>query len=218
MPTSNPAAVDLGDLAALRDWWTLDRDQQTPVAARLGETIRVVSAADPAARIEANALAATSLNKDAASVTSLVTDLATGQVNYLDWMTVCNDSRDRINELRPYRNDPEALYEQLSTPFASLCDDIIRAAKDSNDRVLIDGDLAAALTLLAYEIDPDCLYRIRPLSRGNTTVESLVWDYLRLIPVLPLSTGLGCDQLVPVAIELINAVNLPAETTTRTVS
>lgn len=209
-------AVDLGDLTALRDWWTHDRNEEAAVAARLGETVRIVSSADVDTRVEANALAATTLNKDAASVTSLVTDPATGRVNYLDWMTVCDKSRHRINELRPYRNDPEGLYDQLPPGLAALCDDIMRAAQDPADRVLIDGDLAAALTLLAYEIDPDCLYRIRPLSRGHTTVETLVWDYLRLTPVLPLSTGLACDQLVPVAIELINAVNLPAEKTPRT--
>ena len=58
--------------------------------------------------------------------------------------------------------------------------------------------------LLGYERNPEALERIRPLQSGNSRAEALTWEYLRIEPILPFSTGYSDGQFLAIGVALID--------------
>ena len=201
IPEPLPAA--LGPLKHTVTWWNDSHGVTDPAlapAAIIGQTFTLEVIDDPASTPVAAALCGLLTNADAATLTPS-TVLPTGELDHAAWMRECAAIRDHISVLRPLRSDPPALKAVLPPALQALVD---RLAHHNGGCVVIDGPIPAACLLLAYELNPACLVRIRPLQRGQTPVEFAAVDYLRIEPVLPLETGYASGQLVEVAAKLIN--------------
>lgn len=198
-----PLPAELGQLATTVDWWVQSHDVADPAVAPtaiLNQTVMLEAIAEPDAVPAAAALCGLLTNSDAAVLTAW-TYTPTGQLDHSAWMTQCASIRDHLCELRPLRSDAPALLETMPPRLRELVD---RLASADSQCTVVDGPVAAACVLLAYELNPDCLVKIRPLQRGQSPVETQAWQHLRVDPVLPIETGYGSGQLMEVAISLIN--------------
>lgn len=201
IPEPLPAA--LGPLTKTVTWWNDSHGVTDPAVAPLAIisrtfTLEVID--DSTTSPIAAALCGLLANADAATLTPS-TILPTGELDHAEWMRQCAAIRDHMHVLRPLRSDPPALKALLPTDLQALVD---RLTRPEGGCIVIDGPAPAACLLLAYELDPACLVRIRPLQRGQTPVEFTALDYLRIEPILPLETGYSTGQLVDVAAKLID--------------
>jgi NaMN:DMB phosphoribosyltransferase len=194
----------LEELAPTVYWWAEATDSPrlagVPTAV-LGENIEVVSGGAPADAAAAAAVCGLLTGTDAATTTSTVY-AADGTIDHNAWMTACSATRDELTKRRSHKGDPDLLRAELPAGLAALVD---RLCDDDARPALLDGPQAAAAALLAYELNPDCLQRIRPLQKGDSAIEQLAWDYLRIPPVLPVHTRLSAGELGPAAVFLINS-------------
>ena len=200
---TKPLPTELGPLKHTVTWWNESHavtDVATAPAAVINETFTLELIDDAAAASVAAALCGLFTNSDAAMLTASTT-LPTGELDHNEWMRQCASIRDHINELRPLRIDPPALKDLLPGELQTLVD---RLASPDGGCIVIDGPAAAACLLLAYELNPACVVRVRPLQRGQTPVEMRALEYLRIEPILPLETGYSSGQLIDVATNLIN--------------
>lgn len=195
--------VELGDLMGRVKWWLESHgvnDPQDAPRAKLDKTVSVASLEDPACVPTAAAICGLLTSTDAAPLTAW-TLTSDGSLDYGAWMRQCAAIRDQIGALRHTRSDAPALRAALPPTLQDLVD---RLKDEESGCLVVDGPLAAGALLLAYELNPKCLTRIRPLQRGQSPVEHTTWDYLRIQPVVPLETGYTAGQLSNVAVELIN--------------
>ncbi len=205
-----PLPPELGQLAATVEWWLRGHDVLTPAdapQAEAGTTVRLEACNDPELAAPAAALCGLLTNADAAAVTDVpVTEL--GQLDHAAWMQRCAEIRDRMWALRPLRSEPNELLSAVPVGVRNIVNRLIgeldAEGNASVDCVVVDGPVAAASVLLAYEMNPDSLARIRPLQLGQSPIESRTWQHLRVGPILPLETGYLDGELLPVAVALIN--------------
>lgn len=198
-----PLPVELGQLANTVTWWIESHDVTDPAvapAAVVGQTLALETIDDPDAVAVAAALCGLLTNSDAAVLTAWIYT-STGQLDHDAWMRQCASIRDHICELRPLRSDARALLDALPAELHEL---VTRLSNPDAGCTAVDGPIAAACVLLAYELNPDCLTKVRPIQRGRTPVEAQTWEYLRVEPILPLETGYANGQLIDVAVTLIN--------------
>ncbi len=206
----DPLPPELGQLTATLEWWLLAHDVFTPTdapKAEAGQTIHLEANNDPELDACAAALCGLLTNADAAAVTD-VPRTESGKLDLPAWMTRCADIRDQMWQLRSIRNEPNELLSAVPAGIREIVDRLVGDLdpdRDSpGDCVVVDGPATAACVLLAYEIDPSSLARIRPLQLGQSPIESRTWQHLRVGPVLPLETGFRNGELLPVAVSLIN--------------
>ena len=207
-PVFQPPAI--GGVSDLVTWWAAvtghTRCEDLPDA-DLASNIEVVFGAEDnstsSALASATAAAVTGLltGRDAPSTTTSFVD-DSGLIDHELWMTQCAATRDEMARLRSVRNDSSALREQVEAQLGPLVD---RLADNPTGRgVLVDGAIAAGAALLAYELNPEMLVTTRPLQIGETAVAAIVWDYLRVTPVLAVRSNLIRGELAPAAVGLIN--------------
>ena len=193
----------LGDLAATANWW-IDATSPDSISAieraQLGTNVHV-RVVDGDSVNETDALAATLTRSDAPAVVTPYVD-SDGHIDHGAWMTTCAATRDLMYAWRGIRASPDALMDALPPAYR----DFVDLVRQSSSVTLVAGPGAAACCLLIYEAEPDVLTRVRPLTRGISKVEEIVWDYLRINPVLPVRTGLNHDETGNLAVSLINAV------------
>lgn len=198
-----PLPVELGQLASTVTWWLESHDVTDPAvapAAVAGQTLTLEAIDSPEAIAVAAALCGLLTNSDAAILTAWIYS-PTGELDHDAWMRQCAAIRDHICELRPLRSDAPALHAALPAELHEL---VTRLASTEVGCTLVDGPIAAACVLLAYQLNPDCLTKIRPMQQGRTPAETQTWEYLRVEPILPLETGYANGQMIDVAVTLIN--------------
>lgn len=198
-----PLPVELGDLTPTVEWWLTANnapDARTAPRAKLDSTITLHVLESPELRPIAAAICGLLTNHGAAEVTAdVLTD--DGLLDHAAWMRDCALIRDDMSRLRPLRNQPADLHAAIPPPMQRLAD-LLRT--DAAGAIVVDGPVATACLLLARELNPDCLARVRPLQNGRTATESLSWEYLRLVPILPMTTGFSHGELIDLGIALIN--------------
>lgn len=206
LPPALPA--QLGELNAVVKWW-LESHKVTSAAeapkAAIESTYCLLTMDIPEGRSDdltehAAAICAVLTNGEAVALTDWPSS-TDGVLDHNEWMRQCAAIRDRMAPLRELRQETEALLSAIPEPLRDLA---TRLADDDNGCVIVDGPIAAACLLLAYEINPDCLVRIRPLQTGQSPVEEQAWGYLRLGPILPIATRYYSGELIDVAEALIN--------------
>lgn len=198
-----PLPVALGQLKPIVEWWLTSTDAIQPgdaPPATAGESLTLISSDAPELLPISGALCALLTNRDAAQVTSTTYD-EFGRIDHDAWMIECALVRDHLAHLRPLRSNLPELRASVPAEISDLSD---RMCAPGGGPIIVDGPIAAASLLLAYESDPECLERIRPLQSGQSQTESLTWEYLRIDPILPISTGYSDGELLDVGIALIN--------------
>ncbi len=204
-----PLSPELGDLANTVTWWVESHrvtDPATAPAATLNDTFTIEALDAPECVAFAAAVCGLLTSSDPAQLTAWTRtpDGAldhSASLNHSAWMQQCAAIRDHMFTLRPLRTDAPGLRDALPEVMRSLVD---RLASDDSECMVVDGPVAAGALLLAYELNPGCLVRIRPLQRGQSPVEAAAWDYLRVSPVVPMTTGYSNGELANVAVTIIN--------------
>lgn len=185
----------MGDLAKVADWWS-EASQGEPASP---DTVTVVTGNSAAAATAAAAVIGVGLRKHAAEVTAEIYD-DRQQLDFAAWMDECDRVRDLMTSLALHMPDRSAVLAATPDDFQTAVDEILTGAGAQ----LLDGPVAAAAALLASEITPECVLRLRPLQPGVTPVEEAVWQYLQLEPILRYRTRLADASLAPLAHEAIN--------------
>jgi|JI6StandDraft_1071083.scaffolds.fasta_scaffold63957_1 hypothetical protein len=200
---AEPLPNALGELTPMIQWWLTATNSTRPSdapRASADDSLRFLSAHEPELLPTAGALCGLLTNRDAAEVTSVVYDDA-GRIDHNAWMSHCALVRDEIARLRPIRSDAAALRANVPPEIGNLVDQL---CTDEGGPIVVDGPLAAAALLLGYELNPEALERIRPLQSGNSRAEALTWEYLRIEPILPFSTGYSDGQFLAIGVALID--------------
>lgn len=211
-----PAAQALGDLAPLRDWWltTVGEDSEpvpTPqvldlsteanaseaIAAAANSVLAVLATTSKAVVVGAAAICGIVTNSDASSLTADVID-SDGQLDHAAWMRDCEQIRDAMVKLQPWRNDFDQLLSHADSSVAT-CTTTIRLLTQANTALLLDGPGPAAAALLAAELSPESMALVRPLQHGSVPAETLAWEHLQLTAVLAHQTRLNNGSLAPLA-------------------
>lgn len=195
-PISAPTGP-LGDLAKIARWHA---DACGPDQAAADIPLVV---GDPGAAVAAAAVCAVILSRDAASVTpdSFQDD---DRLIHKQWMSDCATIRDEIRRLNPARDDSETLAAAVDPEVARLAAEF-RELPGQARAVLVDGPVCATAVLLAHEQVPEVLRWIRPVQVGTTPVENLIWEYLRVEPILAVRTRLANGELADLARATISA-------------
>jgi nicotinate-nucleotide--dimethylbenzimidazole phosphoribosyltransferase len=200
---SEPLPSALGELKPMIQWWLTATNSTQPAdapRASAGDALSFLGASESDLLPTAGALCGLLTNRDAAEVTSTTYDGA-GRIDHNAWMRQCALVRDEIARLRPMRSDAAALRTNVPDGIGDLVD---KLCTDDGGPIVVDGPIAAAALLLAYEMNPESLERIRPLQSGSSRAEALTWEYLRIEPILPFATGYSDGQLLETGIVLIN--------------
>ncbi len=194
----------LGGVSAILQWWatcTGATDIAGLPEAVLGENLVVIH--DPKESASPVSAAVTGLltGRDAPSTTTSFMGLD-GYLDHELWMAQCAATRDEMGRLREFRGDPTAMQAAAGRDFSDLVDQL--ASVRAGTAHLIDGANAAGAALLAYEVNPEMLAISRPLQSGETAVDAIAWEYLRIAPILPIRSNLASGELAPSAAGLIN--------------
>jgi|GEM_PF-1242868 len=193
-----------GGISTLVQWWATSTEAGSVADlpdAVLGENLTVVYDRDETPSATAAAITGLLTGRDAPTTTTSFMGVD-GLLDHGLWMAQCAATRDEMTRLREFRNDSAAMRAAVNDDFGALVDRLTSIASGSGQ--LIDGANAAGATLLAYELNPDILERTRPLQSGETAVCAIVWDYLRIEPLLPVRSNLCAGELGPAAAALIN--------------
>jgi hypothetical protein len=198
------AAPSIGGIANVVQWWATSTKSCSVAAlpeAVLGANLTIIYDQDETPSATAAAVTALLTGRDAPTTTTSFIGID-GLLDHELWMTHCAATRDEMTRLREFRNDTAAMRAAVNDDFGALVDRL--ASVPAGTAQLIDGANAAGAALLAYELRPEMLERTRPLQSGETAVCAIVWDYLRIEPVLPVRSNLCAGELGPAAAALIN--------------
>lgn len=197
-------APSIGGIASVLHWWATSTGSGCVAAlpkAILGENLTVIYDQDETPNATAAAVTALLTGRDAPTTTTSFIGMD-GLLDHGLWMAHCAATRDEMTRLREFRNDSTAMRAAVNDDFGSLVDRL--ASVGTGTGQLIDGANAAGAALLAHQLNSDMLERTRPLQNGETAVCAIVWDYLRIEPVLPVRSNLCAGELGPAAAALIN--------------
>jgi NaMN:DMB phosphoribosyltransferase len=193
-----------GGISSVLQWWATctssSRVAELPEAT-LGRNLILVCDPDETPSATAAAVAGLLTGRDAPATTTSFID-SDGLIDHDLWMAHCAATRDEMARLREFRDDAPAMRAAVNDEFGTLVDRL--AAVPDGTGQLVDGATAAGAALLAYEIEPAMLATIRPLQSGEMAVSAIVWEYLRIEPVLPVRSNLCAGELSPAAAALIN--------------
>jgi NaMN:DMB phosphoribosyltransferase len=144
-------------------------------------------------------LAAPGVRADAATAVAVLTNtepvkvLARGAAasDPEAWMRTAVEVRDARRRCLPYREDPDRLLAEIGSDRLAVAAGVILRSAVRRTPVVVDGPVAAAAALVAYEAQPRAVRWWSAADQGPDPLHELVLDRLGQRPVLGLGTGLG---------------------------
>jgi nicotinate-nucleotide--dimethylbenzimidazole phosphoribosyltransferase len=107
------------------------------------------------------------------------------------WMRRAVEVRDGRRRCLPHSTDPDGLLAELGSQRLAVAAAAVLRAAGRRTPVLLDGPVAAAAALIAYEAQPRAVRWWVAADRGAEPLSGLVLDRLSQAPVLGLGTSTG---------------------------
>jgi nicotinate-nucleotide--dimethylbenzimidazole phosphoribosyltransferase len=107
------------------------------------------------------------------------------------WMRLAVEVRDGRRRCQPHSTDPDALLAELGSQRLAVAAAIVLRAAGRRTPVLLDGPVASAAALIAYEAQPRAVRWWVVADRGTEPLSGLVLDRISQAPVLGLGTSTG---------------------------
>ena len=107
------------------------------------------------------------------------------------WMANAIEVRDRRRRVLPHRSDPDRLLAELDSPRLAVAAGLILQATTRRTPVLLDGPVATAAALIAYEAQPRAVRWWAAADVGPDRVHEIAATRMGLRTVLGLGSGTG---------------------------
>jgi nicotinate-nucleotide--dimethylbenzimidazole phosphoribosyltransferase len=121
------------------------------------------------------------------------------------WMRLAVEVRDGRRRCLPHNNDPDALLAELGSQRLAVAAGAVLRAAGRRTPVLLDGPVATAAALLAYEAQPRAVRWWVVADRGTEPLSGLVLDRISQAPVLGLGTSTGDGLAGLLAVPVLRA-------------
>lgn len=122
-----------------------------------------------------------------------------------EWMARAIAVRDARRVCMPVRTDPDALLEHLASPRLAVAAGLVLRAAARRTPVLIDGPVAAAAALIAYEAQPRAVRWWAAADLGTDPLQELAFSRMGQQAILGLGTGLGDGLAAVLTVPVIRA-------------
>jgi nicotinate-nucleotide--dimethylbenzimidazole phosphoribosyltransferase len=123
------------------------------------------------------------------------------------WMLRAVAVRDARRGCMPFRSEPDRLLAQLGSARLAVAAAIALRAAVRRTPVLLDGPVAAAAALIAYEAQPRAVRWWAAADLGPDPMQELALERMGRQPILGLGTGLGDGLAAMLAVPAIHAAN-----------
>lgn len=121
------------------------------------------------------------------------------------WMRLAVEVRDARRRCMPLRDDPDRLLEEVGSSRLAVAAGLVLRAAARRTGVLLDGPVAAAAALVAYEAQPRAVRWWAAADLGPDPLHELALTRMGQRPILGLGTGLGDGLAGMLAIPVIRA-------------
>lgn len=121
------------------------------------------------------------------------------------WMRLAVEVRDARRRCLPHSTDPDALIAELGSPRLAVAAGLVLRAAARRTPVLLDGPVAAAAALIAYEAQPRAVRWWAAADVGTEPLSRLVLDRLGQVPILGLGTSTGDGLAGVLALPVLRA-------------
>jgi hypothetical protein len=163
-------------------------------------------------------LAAPGADTDAAVAVSVLTNTepikvlarGTAATDPDAWMERAVAVRDTRRRCMPLRSQPDQLLTMIESPRLTVCAGIALRAAARRTPVLLDGPVAAAAALIAYETQPRAVRWWAAADQGTDPMHELALTRMGLQPLLGLGTGLGDGLAALLTMPVLRAAALVA--------
>jgi nicotinate-nucleotide--dimethylbenzimidazole phosphoribosyltransferase len=107
------------------------------------------------------------------------------------WMELAVQVRDGRRRCMPHRDDPDVLLTELGSSRLAVVAGLVLRAAARRTPVILDGPVAAAAALVAYEAQPRAVRWWSSADLGPDPLHEITLTRLGQLPILGLGTGLG---------------------------
>lgn len=121
------------------------------------------------------------------------------------WMRVAVEVRDARRRCMPFRDDPDRLLAEIGSTRLSVAAGLVLRAAARRTPVVLDGPVAAAAALVAYEAQPRAVRWWAAADLGPDPLHELALTRLGQRAILGLETGLGDGLAGLLAIPVVRA-------------
>lgn len=121
------------------------------------------------------------------------------------WMTLAIEVRDGRRRCKEFHANIDAMLAELASPRLAVTSGLVLRAATRRTPVLLDGPVAAAAALIAYEAQPRAVRWWAMADVGPDPIHELVATRLGQRPILGTQTGLGDGLAGMLALPVLRA-------------
>jgi nicotinate-nucleotide--dimethylbenzimidazole phosphoribosyltransferase len=183
---TDAAAALGGELTSIPD----EGDVDTGIAIADGEIERgtdLLIVAAPQVRADAAVAVSVLTNTEPVKVLSR----GAAATDPVAWMELAVEVRDTRRRCMVHRDDPDGLLAELASPRMAVIAGLVLRAAARRTPVILDGPVAAAAALVAYEAQPRAVRWWSAADLGPDPLHEITLTRLGQLPILGLGTGLG---------------------------